>query len=104
MDPFGADAGMLKPFTWPPPTSAGKIEPYYGVPKLNSATQVCVLDRVPVLCDILNSLMEAGGVQVERLRPVKQRTPTGGVEYPLTVVTADIIPRGLGLFTVDPSD
>lgn len=104
MDPLGADAGLLKPLTWPQPTSAGKIEPYYGVPDLNSATQGCVLDRVPIPCDILNNLMEAGGIQLAKLRPEKQRTPTGRIVHPLTVVTADIIPRGLGLFTVDPSE
>jgi hypothetical protein len=62
MDPFGADAGLFKPFTWPQPTSSGKIEPYYGIPELNSTYGGCELDRVPIPCEIRNSLMEAGGV------------------------------------------
>jgi hypothetical protein len=62
MDPMGADAGVIKPFSWPPPKSPGKLEPYYGVPELNSATQGCELDGVPIPCDIRNALQEAGGI------------------------------------------
>jgi hypothetical protein len=55
MDTMGADAGIIKPLTWPQPTSPGKLLPYYGVPELNSATDGCVLDGIPVTCDSLTS-------------------------------------------------
>jgi len=55
MDTMGADAGVIKPLTWPQPTSPGKLLPYYGVPELNSATDGCVLDGIPVTCDSLTS-------------------------------------------------
>jgi YD repeat-containing protein len=54
-DPMGADAGIFKPFSWPPPTGPGKLEPYYGVPELNSAFQGCVLDGIPVPCDVVTN-------------------------------------------------
>jgi hypothetical protein len=100
MDPFGADAGLFKPFTWPPPRSTGEIQPFYTVPDLNSATQGCVLDRVPISCDVLQRLMEAGGVEQEYLMPQDKQTPDGGTRRELTVVRAYVKPRGLGLFTV----
>jgi YD repeat-containing protein len=52
LDPFGADAGRFKPLSWPPPSSAGKIEPYYGVPLLNSAMGGCNVDLVPKNCEL----------------------------------------------------
>src|SRR5919106_4002107 len=68
-DPMGADAGLIKPLSWPQPTSAGKLQPYYGIPELNSTTQGCTLDRVPIPCDIFYSLLNNDGVQVEYLVP-----------------------------------
>jgi hypothetical protein len=53
MDPMGADAGWMKPLVWPQPNSPGKLEPYYGVPELNGAFSGCVLDDVPVPCDMV---------------------------------------------------
>jgi YD repeat-containing protein len=55
MDPLGADAGFLKPLTWPESTAPGKLEPYYGVAQLNGAFSGCVLDGVPVPCDMLTN-------------------------------------------------
>jgi hypothetical protein len=55
IDPLGANAGTTKPFTWPPPTGPGKLEPYYNIPDLNSAFGGCVLDGIPVTCDVLTS-------------------------------------------------
>jgi hypothetical protein len=55
MDPLGADAGIIKPLTWPQSTSPGKLEPYYGVPDLNSAFSGCVWDGIPVPCDMLGN-------------------------------------------------
>jgi YD repeat-containing protein len=55
MDPMGADAGWMKPLIWPQPNSPGKLEPYYGVPELNGAFSGCVLDGVPVPCDMLTN-------------------------------------------------
>lgn len=55
MDPFGADAGVIKPFTWPAIDSPGKLEPYYGVPELNSAFSGCILDNIPVPCDLVTN-------------------------------------------------
>ncbi|HEX6044941.1 MAG TPA: DUF4157 domain-containing protein [Pyrinomonadaceae bacterium] len=103
MDPFGANAGLFKPFTWPPPKSTGEIEPFYGIPELNSATQGCVLDRVPISCDQLQRLMEAGGVRQEYVAPVIPDRKIPGLPPPppvLRVVDVDIIPRGMGLFEV----
>jgi hypothetical protein len=37
----------------PQPTSAGKLEPYYGIPELNSATQGCELDGIPIPCTVI---------------------------------------------------
>jgi hypothetical protein len=54
MDPMGADAGLIKPLTWPPPSSPGKLELYYSVPQLDSASN-CVLDGMQVPCDVLTS-------------------------------------------------
>jgi YD repeat-containing protein len=55
MDPMGANADTMKPLTWPQPTSPGKLEPHYGVPELNSAFSGCILDDIPVPCDILTN-------------------------------------------------
>jgi hypothetical protein len=106
MDPMGADAGIFKPLTWPQPTSAGRIERYYDVPELNSATQGCVLDRVPISCDVLQNLMNAGAVQQEYLLPIINDTAPklrpAGTKRPepsLKVVKVNIVPRGLGLFS-----
>ena len=51
MDPLGANAGSVKPPSWPAPSSAGKLEPYYGIPELNSPFRGCVADYVPVDCN-----------------------------------------------------
>src|SRR6185295_4637510 len=67
-----------------------KIEPFYGVPELNSATQGCVLDRVPVPCDIVTSLTEAGGVANAQLV-----NDNGVWRFP----SDNLIPRGVGLYT-----
>src|ERR1051326_6389608 len=67
MDPLGADAGLMKPITWNPPNSPGKLEPYYGVPELNSASQGCELDGIPIPCDLRNELMESGALRNEVL-------------------------------------
>ena len=90
LDPFGADAGQFKPITWPQPSHNNKIEPFYTVPELNSDTQGCVLDRVPVPCEILNNLMEAGGVISGGLV-----NDNGKLRQPKD----PLIPHGLGLFT-----
>lgn len=50
IDPFGADAGLMKPLTWPQANAAGKLNPYYDLPELNGAFSGCVLDGVPVPC------------------------------------------------------
>ncbi len=109
MDPMGANAGQFKPITWPPPTSSGKLEPYYGVPELNSATQGCVLDRVPIPCDIFNSLPNNDAIQQEYLLPdVQEGPPTwrksgekrAPPEIALKVFTVDIVSHGIGLFSV----
>jgi YD repeat-containing protein len=55
MDPMGANAGLMKPFTWPPPTSSGKLQPYYGVPDLNTAYQGCELSGIPAPCSVVMS-------------------------------------------------
>jgi hypothetical protein len=52
MDPLGANAGIMKPFTWPPPKEPGILEPYYGIPELNSAFGGCVFDGIPADCDV----------------------------------------------------
>ena len=54
MDPLGADAGLMKPLVWNAPTSPGKLEPYYGVPELNSASSGCVLDGLQVPCSVIS--------------------------------------------------
>jgi hypothetical protein len=90
MDPFGADAGLFKPFIWPQPTSSGKLEPYYGVPELNSSTQGCELDGVPIPCEILNSLMKAGGV----VGAQKVQTSRG-----LRILYHNYENHGVGLYT-----
>src|SRR5205085_6023140 len=55
LHPMGADAGIIKPPTWPSPTSTGKIEPYYGLSDLTSATQGCELDGIPTPCEVLTN-------------------------------------------------
>ena len=71
-------------------------------------TGMC-LDRVPVPCDILSALMEAGGVQQEYLVPAAQKSestkPVRGInlqpsKLTLTVVPDPVVPYGLGLFGV----
>jgi len=104
-DPMGADAGLMKPFVWSPPTSPGKLEPYYGVPELNSATQGCELDRVPIPCDIFNSLLNNDGVQAEYMLPAVPQTTRNGVRRPSpTIVTRDVKSHGLGLFSFDSAE
>lgn len=91
MDPFGADAGTFRPITVPPRESIGEIQPYYGVPDLNSATQGCVLDRVPISCEVLNNLQEAGGVDAQTL----MRDENGQWDFNRHTVKS----FGLGIFT-----
>jgi hypothetical protein len=109
-DPFGADAGVFKPITWPTPASPGKIEPYYAVPQLNSVMQGCEVDKVPMPCDMLQSLMEAGAIQRSYLLPVeakekpKRREPDSSPdssppETTLQFFLVDIFPRGAGVFS-----
>jgi YD repeat-containing protein len=110
-DPMGADAGLFKPFTWPEPTSSGKIEPFYGIPELNSATQGCTLDRVPIPCDIYNSLLNNDAVQVEYLVADVKKAPPKPREKgqpkpppPATTLTfkkGDVRSLGLGILNFD---
>ena len=90
MDPLGGDAGLMKPLTWNPPTSSGKLEPYYGVPELNSASQGCELEGMPIPCDLRNELMESGALRNEVL------VHTGNGWH---TKQAPVIPHGVGLFT-----
>jgi YD repeat-containing protein len=60
LDPFGADAGRFKPLSLSPPSSPGKLQPYYGVPSLNSGFNGCELDGVPFDCDTAVELMAHG--------------------------------------------
>jgi hypothetical protein len=53
MDPLGADAELIKPFTWPQPTGPGKLEPYYGVPDLNSVYAGCEVSGIPAPCSVV---------------------------------------------------
>lgn len=86
IDPFGADAEIVKPFTWPPRESTGQLQPYYTVALLNSATQGCVLDGMPTPCEMLsndNSMQ----CRDNRCGPqtLKQRKgTTGKMEYVLS--------------------
>jgi hypothetical protein len=94
MDSFGANAGLFKPITWPTQDAPGKIEPFYGVPELNSATQGCVLDRVPIPCDMLANLKEAGGIVSESL----VKDDDGFWRF----YRESFESHGLGLFTTKP--
>lgn len=69
-DPLGANAGLFKPITWPPPSSPGKIEPFYGVPELNSATQGCVADGVPIPCDMALPMLTNGFATLTHIDPL----------------------------------
>src|SRR5688572_30136869 len=69
-DPLGANAGLFKPITWPPPSSPGKIEPFYGVPELNSATQGCVADGVPIHCDMALPMLTNGFATLTHIDPL----------------------------------
>jgi YD repeat-containing protein len=55
MDSMGADAGLIKPLTWPPASSPGKLEPYYTVPGLDNATSGCVVDGIQMPCDMVTN-------------------------------------------------
>lgn len=97
----------MKPFTWPPPTGPGKIEPYYGVPELNSAFSGCVLDRVPIPCDIFHNLLNNGGVRLEYLLPMEENVSpklrkrgqsVPSARFVLKTVPEDIISHGVGVF------
>jgi YD repeat-containing protein len=68
-DPFGADAGLFKPFTWPTPTGPGKVEPYYGIPELNSATQGCVADGIPTPCEMALAMAGNGFASIMYIDP-----------------------------------
>jgi hypothetical protein len=94
MDSFGANAGLFKPVTWPTPDAPGKIEPFYGVPELNGATLGCVLDRIPVPCDMVANLKEAGGVVNQTL----VRDEQGFWKYERESYES----HGLGLYTTKP--
>ena len=52
MDPLETNAGLAKPFTWPPPTSTGKVVPFGTIPELLSPSGGCVLDGVPTPCEM----------------------------------------------------
>jgi hypothetical protein len=69
LDPMGANAGTIKPITWPQPNSPGKLEPYYGVPELNSATQGCVADGVPIPCDMAFAMTANGMTTIIYMDP-----------------------------------
>jgi hypothetical protein len=107
---MGADAGLFKPLTWPEPTSPGRLERYYGVPELNSLTQGCTLDRVPIPCEIFHSLLNNDNVQIEYLvpdtvkeppKPRQKDQPKKPVETALTVKKGDIRSFGVGVFTFE---
>lgn len=79
LDPVGANAGLFKPFTWTPPNSPGKLEPYYGVSELNSATRGCTMDGIPMECETALGLARHGAAKIIYADPVstsgRRRTP-----------------------------
>jgi YD repeat-containing protein len=81
MDPQGANAGLIKPLTWPPPSSSGKLVPYGGIPDLLSLSGGCVLDDVPVPCDMpsANGSAQCENNQCHRYNP-NLNDGRGGVE------------------------
>jgi len=56
-DPFGANAGLVKPFTWTQPTGRGELIPFFTVPDMNGPLTGCVLDGIPTPCSMIS--MEA---------------------------------------------
>ncbi len=70
MDPIGANAGIIKPITWPEPTSSGKLEPYYGVSELNSAYDGCEVNGVPMDCNEAAHVEKTGAGKVTVPNPV----------------------------------
>ena len=78
MDPLGADAGLMKPFTWQPPEGPGKLQPYYGVPELNSVTQGCELGGIPAPCSVV---MSTGGANSFGFTFVGGPESTPGIDW-----------------------
>ena len=74
MDPLGADAHTFKPPSWPAPASAGKLEPYYGIPDLNSPFHGCVVDWVPTDCDTAAHFLAIGFVKSGYVDPISSST------------------------------
>jgi YD repeat-containing protein len=70
MDPIGANAGTMKPITWPEPTSSGKLEPYYGIPELNSAYDGCEVNGVPMDCNDAAHLEKIGAGKATVVNPI----------------------------------
>ena len=66
MDAVGANAGLFKPFSWTVPDKKGLPVPYPGIADmLTNPGGGCVLDHMPIPCEIRNQLMESGGVRSE---------------------------------------
>ena len=110
MDHMGANAGVMKPLSWPPSTDSGKLEPYNGLPELHNATNGCILDRVPIPCDIYHTLLNNDAVQVQYLlpdtkkappKPTKKEQPKPVPPIGLTVFKRDVTPLGMGMFVYD---
>jgi YD repeat-containing protein len=53
LDPVGANAGLFKPLTWPPPRSTGQLISFRGFEDMDLAGGGCELDRVPVPCGMV---------------------------------------------------
>ena len=53
-DPFGANAGLVKPFTFTPPTDRGELVPFFTVPDMSSSLGGCVLDGIPTPCSMIS--------------------------------------------------
>jgi YD repeat-containing protein len=53
LDPVGANAGLYKPFIWPPADSTGRLVPFRGFGDMDMAGSGCVLDGMPVPCGMV---------------------------------------------------
>jgi hypothetical protein len=101
LDPVGANAGLFKPLSWPPPRSTGQLISFRGFEDMDLAGGGCTLDRMPIPCGIFNDLMEAGAV-ISEYPNRKARDPNQPLHHtgpdrwvPLQM---PILNHGLGLF------
>jgi YD repeat-containing protein len=81
MDPLGANAGIIKPPTWNVPDKEGLPVPHPGMADMiNNPGGACVIDRVPIPCEIYANLVRAGATAFDSVATVTITYASGRVE------------------------